>query len=82
MSDKLTPKSDKCLFVGYPKESRGYYFYIPPENKVFVARNGIFLEKDFISQRVSGSKVLLEEVRDSQTKDEPEMERIIRYINS
>jgi hypothetical protein len=20
MSDKLTPKSDKCFFVGYPKE--------------------------------------------------------------
>ena len=26
-SDKLTPKSDKCLFVGYPKETKGYYFY-------------------------------------------------------
>ena len=74
MSDKLTPKSDKCLFVGYPKETRGYYFYIPSENKVFVARNGIFLEKDFISKRISGSKVELEEVRDSQTNVEPEIE--------
>jgi hypothetical protein len=25
--DKLTPKSDKCIFVGYPKENLGYYFY-------------------------------------------------------
>ena len=23
----LMNKSDKCLFVGYPKETRGYYFY-------------------------------------------------------
>ena len=26
ISDKLAPKSDKCLFVGYPKETKGYYF--------------------------------------------------------
>ena len=30
-SDKLGPKSDRCLFVGYPKESKGYYFYLPEE---------------------------------------------------
>ena len=38
ISTKLEPKSDKCLFVGYPKETRGYYFYNPSEGKVFVAR--------------------------------------------
>jgi hypothetical protein len=27
MSDKLTPKSDKYFFVGYPRETKGYYFY-------------------------------------------------------
>jgi len=74
MSDKLTQKSDKCLFVGYPKETKGYYFYLPSENKVFVARNGVFLEKDFISKRISGSKVELEEVRDTQTNNEPDIE--------
>ena len=36
--DKLVPKSDKCLFMGYPKEIKGYYFYNSSENKVFVAR--------------------------------------------
>ena len=25
--DKLGPRSNRCLFVGYPKESKGYYFY-------------------------------------------------------
>ena len=44
-SDKLAPKLDKCIFVGYPKETLGYYFYNRSEGKVFVARNGVFLEK-------------------------------------
>ena len=34
MSDKLEAKSDKCYFVGYPKETMGYYFYHPLEQKV------------------------------------------------
>ena len=58
-SDKIASKSDKCLFVGYPKETKEYYFYIPYENKVFVARNGVFLEREFISKRVSRGKTSL-----------------------
>ena len=74
-SDKLASKSDKCLFVGYPKETKGYYFYIPSENKVFVARNGVFfLEREFICKRVSGSKISLEEVQEPQVSTEPSME--------
>jgi len=64
MSDKLTPKSDKCFFVGYLRETKGYYFYNQAEGKVFVARNGVFLEKEFLSKEVSGSKVQLEEIRE------------------
>ncbi|GKF14755.1 retrotransposon protein, putative, ty1-copia subclass [Tanacetum coccineum] len=29
--DKLQQRSFKCIFVGYPKEIIGYYFYFPPE---------------------------------------------------
>jgi len=36
--DKLTPKSDKCFFVGYPKETLGYYVYNLSEGKVFVTQ--------------------------------------------
>nr|GEY92561.1 hypothetical protein [Tanacetum cinerariifolium] len=36
-ADKLHQRSVKCIFVGYPKETMGYYFYVPPENKVIVA---------------------------------------------
>jgi hypothetical protein len=53
MSDMLTPKSDKCFFVGYPRETKGYYFYNKVEGKVFLAHNGVFMEKEFLSKGVS-----------------------------
>jgi hypothetical protein len=49
-SDKLTTKSDKCFFVGYPKETKGYYFYNRKEGKVFVARHSVFLEKSLFQK--------------------------------
>ncbi|GKA49200.1 retrotransposon protein, putative, ty1-copia subclass, partial [Tanacetum coccineum] len=38
---------------GYPKETMGYYFYYPPENKVFVARNAEFFENSLITQEAN-----------------------------
>ncbi|GJS75757.1 retrotransposon protein, putative, ty1-copia subclass [Tanacetum coccineum] len=35
--DKLQQRYVKCIFIGYPKETIGYYFYFPPENKIVVA---------------------------------------------
>nr|GFD02307.1 hypothetical protein [Tanacetum cinerariifolium] len=35
----------------YPKETMGYYFYYPPENKVVVERYANFLEREFILQK-------------------------------
>ena len=60
--DKLEPKSEKCVFIGYPKENVGYTFYRRSEGKIFVAENGSFLEKEFLSKEVSGRKVELDEV--------------------
>ena len=60
--DKLKPKSEKCVFIGYPKENVGYTFYHRSEGKIFVAKNGFFLEKKFLSKEVSGRKVELDEV--------------------
>src|SRR3954466_15173670 len=60
--DKLEPKSEKCVFIGYPKETAGYTFYHRSEGKIFVARNGSFLEKEFLSKEVSARKVELDEV--------------------
>ncbi|KAL0367128.1 UNVERIFIED_CONTAM: Retrovirus-related Pol polyprotein from transposon RE2 [Sesamum radiatum] len=47
VEDKLDLRSSLCRFVGYPKETAGYYFYDPTEQKVFVLRNAVFLEKGF-----------------------------------
>ena len=60
--DKLEPKSEKCVFIGYPKETVGYTFYHRSEGKTFVAKFGNFLEKEFLSKDVSGRKVELDEV--------------------
>ena len=60
--DKLEPKAEKCVFIGYPKETVGYTFYHRSEGKIFVAKNGSFLEKEFLSKEVSGRKVELDEV--------------------
>src|SRR3954466_14098380 len=62
MPDKLEPKAEKCVFIGYPKETIGYTFYHRTEGKVFVAKNGSFLEKEFLLKEVSGRKVELDEV--------------------
>ncbi|GKB95997.1 retrotransposon protein, putative, ty1-copia subclass [Tanacetum coccineum] len=59
--DKLQQRSVKCIFVGYPKETMGYYFYYPPENKIVVERYADFLEKDFILQKESGRNVELDD---------------------
>ena len=50
--------------MGYPKETLGYYFYNRSEGNVFVARNGVFLEKEFLKGEKNGRTVQLEEVWD------------------
>ena len=40
----------------------GTPFYHRSEGKIFVAKNGSFLEKEFLSKEVSGRKVELDEV--------------------
>ena len=36
-SDKLAARSIKCTFVRYPKETKGYNFYLSSEHKVVIA---------------------------------------------
>ncbi|GJS96539.1 retrotransposon protein, putative, ty1-copia subclass [Tanacetum coccineum] len=62
--DKLEPRAFNCIFVGYPKETIGYSFYYPPENKVFVAR---FFENEVIDHEASGSLEDLEIIQEGDT---------------
>ena len=59
---KARTEIGKCVFIGYPKETIGYTFYLRSEGKIFVAKNGSFLEKEFLSKEVNGRKVELDEV--------------------
>nr|GEW14764.1 zinc finger, CCHC-type [Tanacetum cinerariifolium] len=65
--DKLEPRSIKCIFVGYPKETIGYSFYYPPENKIFVAQNVEFFKNGLINHKASGSLKDLEIIQEEDT---------------
>ncbi|XP_075478998.1 uncharacterized protein LOC142519865 [Primulina tabacum] len=65
----MEPRSELCMFVGYPKGTRGYYFYSHQDKKVFVSTNATFLEDKHIEESESKSKVLLEEIAKSSTPE-------------
>ncbi|GJV91946.1 retrotransposon protein, putative, ty1-copia subclass [Tanacetum coccineum] len=49
------------------KETIGYSFYYPPENKVFVAQNAEFFKNSLITQEASGSLKDLEIIQEEDT---------------
>src|SRR3954470_2850080 len=59
--DKLEPKADKCIFIGHPKQ-----LGIPPVSDPkaigIVSRIRSFLEKEFLSNELSGRKIELDKV--------------------
>jgi hypothetical protein len=58
--DKLEPKAEKCVFIGYPKERTGYTLQIRRQS--FSSQEWILFGEGFFSKYVSGRKVELEEV--------------------
>ncbi|KAL0457677.1 UNVERIFIED_CONTAM: hypothetical protein Slati_0394900 [Sesamum latifolium] len=75
VGDKLDSRSNLCRFMGYSKETAGYYFYDPSEQKKIISRNAVCLEKDFPSNSRQ-NEILLEESseeprHDSTTSFEP-----------
>ena len=61
-TSKLASRSKLCLFVGYPKRTKGYVFYSPSDNKTFVSTNAKFLEEDFMKNAKPRSRLVLEEL--------------------
>ncbi|KAL0427793.1 UNVERIFIED_CONTAM: Retrovirus-related Pol polyprotein from transposon TNT 1-94 [Sesamum latifolium] len=75
VGDNLDSRSSLCRFIEYPKETVGYYFYKPAEEKIFISRNVVFLEKGFPTDS-RYDEVLIEESseelqHDSTTPFEP-----------
>ncbi|KAL0290746.1 UNVERIFIED_CONTAM: hypothetical protein Sradi_7044300 [Sesamum radiatum] len=73
VGDKLDSRSILCWFIGYPKETAGYYFYNSAEQKIFVSRNAVFLEKGFQSDS-RRDEVLIEE-----SSEEPQHDNTISF---
>jgi len=45
--DKLSPKSEEIIFIGYQPNTQGYHFWSKERTQVFISMNAIFDEKGF-----------------------------------
>ena len=68
---KLEPYTEVCMFIGYPKGTRGGLFYSPLDKKVFVSTNATFLENDYMTNFKPHSKVVLEELHYDHIRKSP-----------
>ncbi|GJV95258.1 retrotransposon protein, putative, ty1-copia subclass [Tanacetum coccineum] len=85
--DKLDPRSFRSIFIGYPKETMGYSFYNPSENKVFVARNAEFFENDLIDLKAKDDQEINEPQSDinpirRSTRTRRPTDRLCLYIDA
>ncbi|KAH9704344.1 hypothetical protein KPL70_011418 [Citrus sinensis] len=64
--DKMDSRSEVCMFVGYPKGTRGGLFYSPQDRKVIVSTHFTSLEEDYMNNFKPKSKVILEELSGDQ----------------
>ena len=51
----------KGRFVGYPKDSLGFCFYLHTEQLVVVSKDAVFLEKEFLTEGGIRRKIMLDE---------------------
>ena len=68
---KLESRTEVCLFIGYPKGTRGGLFYSSSVKKVIVSTNAKFLEEDYVNNFKPKSKVILEELDSAQESPKP-----------
>lgn len=74
--DKLESRTERCKFMGYPEETYEYYFYYPKDQKVFVAKRAMFLEKEHILSGDSRSMIVLSKVREPSSSTTPQPESV------
>ena len=70
----MDTKSIKGRFVGYPKDSLGYCFYLPTEQVVVISRDAIFLEKQFLKEVGMGRKIMLDEESSKEAQQIDQMD--------
>ena len=72
-TNKLDARSEKGRFIGYPKDSLGYYFYFPSDQRISISRNAHFLEKEFLEEGGMGRNVELKEESNEQRTEPAEI---------
>ena len=65
---KLEHCSRLYQYVGYPKETRGGFFFDLQENKVFVSTNANFLEENHMRDHLPRSKIIQNEATNESTR--------------
>ena len=68
---KLESRTEVCLFIRYPKGTRGGLFYSSSKKKVIVSTNAKFFEEDYVNNFKPNSKVILEELHSAQESPKP-----------
>ena len=48
MSDKMDSRTEVCMFIEYPKGTRGGIFYSTKDKKVLIRTYATFLEHDYM----------------------------------
>lgn len=67
---KLQPKADKCFFIGYPRETKGYSFWHKLTNTIVVKKGAQLLEKEFLERiKSNDNRVTLEEIQEDLEGD-------------
>ena len=74
---KLETRLEVCYFIGYPKDTFGWYFSDPREQKVFVHTNAIFLEDDYSMNHKPKGRIDMREIR-GEPSDPPTVENNVR----
>ena len=60
-ADKLEARSFRAHFIGYPKKTMQYYFYLPEDHNVIMSCHAVFLKKEFIQDGGSRRRIELKE---------------------
>ncbi|KAL8483136.1 hypothetical protein ACS0TY_025989 [Phlomoides rotata] len=91
-ADKLEPRAELRLFVGYPRGTKGGLFYSPKDKRIVISTHSTFLEDDYMNDRKPRSEITLDEMRGptpipivqedvpSDTQTQPELRRSGRVV--
>ena len=67
----MESRTEVCLFIGYPKGTRGGFFYGSSDKKVIVSTNAKISKEDYVNNFKPKSKVILEELDSTQEPPKP-----------